>query len=71
MSKYLPCGKYKWVKINNEIVNRILNERDDSLHDNFLEVDLEYPENLHNSHKDYTMAPEKTKQNMNCYLHIV
>ena len=27
----------------------------------FLEVDLDYPEYLHDSHKDYPMAPEKIK----------
>ena len=26
-----------------------------------MEIDLEYPENLHDSHKDYPMAPEKIK----------
>ena len=26
-----------------------------------MEVDLDYPEELHNSHKDFTMAPEKIK----------
>ena len=69
MREYLSNGKFKWVKINNEIVNRILNEIDDSLHGYFFEVDLEYPENLHDSHKDYSVAPEKKK--MNCYHHIV
>ena len=61
MSQYLPYGGFKWVKINNETVNRILNKIDNSLHGYFLKVDLEYPETLHNSHKDYSMAPEKIK----------
>ena len=37
---------------------RILNKKDNSLHGYFLEVDLEYPENLHDDHRDYPMAPE-------------
>ena len=49
------------LKIINEIVNKILNKSDNSLYGYFLEVDLEYPENLHGSHKDYPMAPEKIK----------
>ena len=27
----------------------------------FLEVDLEYPENFHNRHNDYSLAPERIK----------
>ena len=61
MSEYLPCGGFKWVKTTNETINRILNKSDNSLHGYFLEVDLEYPENLHDFHKDYPMAPEKIK----------
>ena len=61
MSQYLPYGGFKWIKINNETVNRILNKSDNSLHGYFLELDLEYPENLHDSHKDYSVAPEKIK----------
>ena len=47
MSQYLPYGGFKWFKTTNETVNRILNKKDNSLHGYFLEVDLEYPENLH------------------------
>ena len=43
MIQYLPYGGFKWVKINNEIVNRVLNKSDTSLHGYFLEVDLDYP----------------------------
>ena len=61
MSEYLPYGGFKWVKVNNETVNRVLNKSDNSLHGYFLEVDLDYPENLHEEHGDYPMAPEKIK----------
>ena len=44
MSEYLPYGDFKWVKVNNEAVNRILNRSDNSLYGYFLEVDLDYPE---------------------------
>ena len=61
MSEYLPYGGFKWVKTTNETVNRILNKKDNSLHGYFLEVDLGYPEHLHEEHSDYPMAPEKIK----------
>ena len=61
MSQYLPYGKFKWVKVNNKVINRVLNKSDNSLHGYFLEVDLDYPEKLHDSHKDFPMAPEKIK----------
>ena len=61
MSEYLPYGGFKWVKVNNKLINRILNESDNSLHGYFLEVDLNYPEHLHDYHKDYPMASEKIK----------
>ena len=40
MSQYLPYGGFKWVKINNERFNRILNKSDNSLHGYFVEADL-------------------------------
>ena len=61
MSKYLPYGGFKWIKTTNETYNGILNKSDNSLHGYLLEVDLEYPENLHDFCKDYPMAPEKMK----------
>ena len=48
------------VKVN-ETVNRVLNKSDNSLHSYFLEVDLEYPKDLHDKHNDLPMAPEKIK----------
>ena len=61
MSEYLPYGGFKWVNTTNETVNRILNKKDDSLHGYILEVDIDYRENLHDYHKDYSLAPEKIK----------
>ena len=61
MSQYLPYGGFKWVKVNNKVVNRILNRSAYSLYGYFLEGDLDYPEELHDSHKDFPMAPEKIK----------
>ena len=61
MSQYLPYGGFKWVKTTNETVNWILNKKVNSLHGYFLEVDLEYPGNLHEEHSDYPMAREKIK----------
>ena len=61
MSEYLPYGGFKWVKVNNETVNRILNKSNNSLYGYFLEVDLDYPEELHDIHNDYPLAPEKIK----------
>ena len=61
MSEYLPYGEFKWVKITDEIINSILDKNDNSLHGYFLEVDLDYPEQLHDCHKEYPMVPEKIK----------
>ena len=61
ISEYLPYGGFKWVKVNNETVSRILNKSSNSLHGYFLEVDLDFQENLHDYDNDYPMAPEKIK----------
>ena len=61
MSEYLSYGGFKWVKVNNEVVNRVLNKSNNSLHSYFLEVNLDYPEELHDKHNDLPMTPEKTK----------
>ena len=51
MSKPLPTHGFKWMKVN-ELETW-------ELHSCILEVDLEYPENLHDSHNDYPLAPEQ------------
>ena len=61
VSEYLPYGGFKWVKVNNKVINRILNRSADSSYGYFLEVDLECPENLHDKQNDFPMVPEKIK----------
>ena len=52
---------FKWIKVNNEFVNRISNKSSNSLHGYFLKVDLEIPEELHDIYDDLPMTPEKIK----------
>ena len=61
MSQYLQYGGFNWVNVNNETINRILNKSDNSLHGYLLEVDLDYPEELHDKHNDFPIEPEKIK----------
>ena len=61
MSQYLPYGGFKSIKVNNKVINRILNRSADSSYGYFLEVDLECPENLHDKQNDFAMVPEKIK----------
>ena len=57
MSGYLPYGGFKWLKnIDNFYVNSISEKSPIGC---ILEVDLEYPEELHCLHNDHPFAPEK------------
>ena len=57
MSEYLPYEEFKWLKnVDGFDVNSI-NEKSEIGY--FLEVDLEYPAELHELHNDYPLAPEK------------
>ena len=51
MSKPLPTGNFEWMKNLNNWRNRPC----------ILEVDLEYPEELHSIHNEYPLAPESLK----------
>ena len=57
MSEYLPCGRFKWLKNIDKF--DIMPVSDKSPIGYFLEVDLEYPEELHELHNDFPLAPEK------------
>ena len=57
MSQPLPYGDFKWVDLKDPEV--LLNYYQYSDKGVILEVDLEYPEELHDLHNDYPCAPEK------------
>ena len=57
MSKYLPYGEFKWLKNFNRF--DVMSVSKKSPIGYFLEVDLEYPDELHELHNDYPLAPEK------------
>ena len=57
MSEYLPYEGFKWLKNIDEFDVMSINEK--SLIGYLLEVDLKYPDKLHELHNDYPLAPEK------------
>ena len=65
MSQYLPTGNFKWMT-DKEIGKTNLGMYElDSKEGLILEVDLEYPKELHDLHNDYPIAPEKVKVSNN------
>ena len=65
MTQYLPFGVFKWM--SQKEINKfgLASIKEDSPNGYILEVDLEYPSELHNLHNDYPLAPEKLKINQN------
>ena len=59
MSQYLPISNFKWVKNIDKIKQKLINIKNNSSTGYVLEVDLEYPQKLHDIHSDYPLAPEK------------
>ena len=65
MSQYLPTGNFKWMT-DKEISKIDLEKyKADGKKGLILEVDLEYPQELHDIHNDYPVAPEKVKVSNN------
>ena len=56
MSEELPYGKFKWISGDNIDLDNYGKGKEKGL---ILEVDLEYPSELHKYHSDYPLAPEK------------
>ena len=61
MSQALPTGGFEWVKDCNELEITIISPSSDSDKGYILEVDLEYPHELHDTHNAYPLAPEMIK----------
>ena len=57
MSRYLPYGRFKWLKNANNFDVSSISEKSPIRY--ILEVDLGYPDELHVLHNDYPLAPEK------------
>ena len=72
MSQYLPVGDFKWMKTEGldlkKFENQIRSRGPDRKRGCILEVDLEYPQELHDLHNDYPLAPEKSKVPIGKYL---
>ena len=63
MSQYLPTDGFKW--LSQKSIDRldIRNYDEESEKGLILEVDLEYPQELHDIHNSYPLAPEQIKVN--------
>ena len=59
MRQYLPISNFKWVKNIDKIEQKLMNIKNNSSTGYVLEVDLEYPQKLHDIHNDYPLATEK------------
>ena len=59
MSQYLPTGGFRWVDDCQQLAKTIPEQPADSPKGYIFEVDLEYPEDLHDAHNSYPLAPER------------
>ena len=57
LSSYLPYGGFKWLKNVDGFDVSSISEKSPIGY--FREVDLKYPDELHELHNDYPLAPEK------------
>ena len=65
MSQYLPTSNFKWMS-DKEISKINLGKyKADGKKGLILEVDLEYPQELHDMHNDYPVCSEKVKVSKN------
>lgn len=59
MMQYLPLNDFQWCERTDFTPEEIMNMPDDSDIGYIFEVDLSYPEHLHDLHKDYPFCAEK------------
>ena len=63
MSQHLPTGGFRWMTERQTNNIDLAKYNDNSKKGLILEVDLEYPKELHDLHNDYPLAAEKVKVN--------
>jgi len=65
MSEKLPIGNFEILHITadeqNKYINKVLKKDKNSEYGYIIEVDLDYPDELHDLHNDYPLAPERLK----------
>ena len=61
MSQLLPNKSFEWMSEGELNLEFVMSIPHDSNHGCFVEVDIYYPEHLHDQHADYPLAPEKMK----------
>ena len=62
VSQTLPVNDFKWVEEASEFnENFVKSYNDERFERSFLEVDVQYPQNLHNLHNDFPSLPERMK----------
>ena len=61
MSQYLPIGGFRWLTQKQKASFKLSKYKNDGKRGCFIEVNLEYPKELHDLHNDYPCAPEKLK----------
>ena len=59
MSQPLPMGAFRWEEDGEQLAKTIADHPADDPECFILEVDLEYPEDLHNVHNAYRLAPKR------------
>ncbi|XP_050516578.1 uncharacterized protein LOC126891446 [Diabrotica virgifera virgifera] len=69
MSNYLPTGGFKWLENCDNFDCCAI--ADDSFKGYVLEVDLDYPPNLHNIHNDLPFCPEPIKTSNSQYTKLM
>ena len=72
MSQYLPTSDFRWADHCQLLAKTIADHQANSPEGYILEVDLEYPEDLHEAHNAYPLAPERMvvqKEWMSEYQH--
>ena len=61
MSHYLPTGGFRWMTKSQIDKTNLAKYKENSKKGLILEVDLEYPKELHDIHNDYPLGPKKLK----------